>query len=124
MARHGIQDRSFAFACEIVALHREISREAGTVRALAGQLLRSGTSIGANLEEAHAAHGRADFVAKCSIALKEARETKYWLRLLSATRLVSSDRVSELIDESSEIVAILTTIRRKSRESTDGGNDK
>ena len=72
--------------------------------------LRAGTSIGANLEEAHAGQSRADFIAKSRIALKEARETLYWLRLIGATAIVSTKRLEPLLQELREIVAILTTI--------------
>ena len=104
-----IYDRAFEFACRIVRLHQNTARTA-TSRSLLLQLLRAGTSIGANLEEAHAGQSRADFVAKGRIALKEARETLYWLRLIAATEIVSEKRLAPLIQESRELVAILTTI--------------
>ena len=112
---YDIQQRTFEFACRVVALYRHLHRQNGTARSLASQVLRSGTSIGANLEEAHAAQSRADFTAKCSIALKEARETKYWLRLLSASKTVSPSKLDPMIHESNEIIAILTTIRKRAR---------
>ena len=81
------------------------------MRDLVRQLLRSGTSIGANLEEADAAQSKPDFISKCTIALKEARESHYWLRLLRASgRMVDRDH---LISDANEIVAILTAIVRK-----------
>jgi four helix bundle protein len=107
-----IQERAFEFACRIVKLHLATSRTP-TTRRICDQLLDSGTSIGANLEEAEAGHSRADFIAKCRIALKEARETVYWLRLLSTTALIRSERLDPLTNEAREIVAILTTIVRK-----------
>jgi len=82
---------------------------------LSGQLVRAGTSIGANLEEAQAAQSRADFIAKCQIALKEARETNYWLRLFQSTGLVSEDKIGNLLKESHEIISILTTIVKNSK---------
>jgi four helix bundle protein len=104
-----IYDSTFEFACRVVRLHQQTVRTA-TSRPLLLQLLRAGTSIGANLEEAHAGQSRADFVAKGRIALKEARETVYWLRLIAATEIVSAKRLAPLIQESRELVAILTTI--------------
>ena len=83
------------------------------VRPLLSQLLRSGTGIGSNLEEAEAGQSKADFIAKCRISLKEARESLYWLRLLAATETVRPTRLAPLIQEAREIVAILTTIVRK-----------
>ena len=111
-----IQDRTFRFACRIVALHQALVRQDATVRVLAGQLLRSGTSIGANLEEASAGQSRADFISKCSIALKEARETCYWLKLLEVTELIRSEEVAAVRGEAAELVAILTTIVKNARK--------
>lgn len=76
-----IDERSFEFALEIVALYKFLTDRKEYV--LAKQVLRSGTSIGANVQEAQAAQSRPDFLAKMSIASKEARETSYWLRLFS-----------------------------------------
>ena len=77
---------------------------------LANQLLRSGTSIGANIEEAIAGQSRKDFISKMSIALKEARETNYWLRLLRDSNIVSSSNIKPLINESEELIKILFKI--------------
>ena len=76
------------------------------------QMLRSGTGIGANLEEAEAGQSKADFISKTRIALKEARETVYWLRLIAATDIVKPQRIEPLTQEAREITAILTTIVR------------
>ena len=110
-----IQERSFEFACRIVRLHQHLYEHGGTGRALADQILDAGTSIGANLEEADAGQSRRDFISKCGIALKEARETLYWLKLLVACELVSSAKITPLITEANELVAILTTIVKSAR---------
>ena len=89
MAESIIQQKSFSFALEIVELYRSIVAQHEYV--ISKQLLRSGTSIGANVEEAGAGISRKDFRAKMAIALKEARETKYWLRILKESRLVNTD---------------------------------
>jgi four helix bundle protein len=73
-------------------------------------LLRSGTSIGANLEEAKAAHSRADFICKAEIALKEARETVYWLRLIIAAEILPPSRIAELQSEAEELARVLGAI--------------
>ena len=118
-----IQDRSFEFACRIVRLVEHIQRRRSlAARAIARQLLDAGSSVGANLEEASAAQSKPDFISKCSIAAKEARESRYWLRLLIACKLVDSKPLSPLVKEAGEIVAIVTTIvknaaRTKSRGS-------
>ena len=77
---------------------------------LVKQLLRSGTSIGANICEGQSAQSRADFIHKLSIACKEARETHYWLRLLAAAEVVPENQLEELIDEANQLTAILTSI--------------
>ena len=80
---------------------------------MGNQLLRSGTSVGANIEEGQAAQSKADFVSKYSIARKEARETNYWLRLLAESETVSHEQTKELLAECNELIAILTTIIKK-----------
>lgn len=103
------QTRSFAFACEIVRFYRLISTRSDVPLPIARQLLRAGCSIGANLEEARSAQSRRDLVSKFSIALKEARETQYWLRLMAATGLATETEIAGLQNEASQFVAILTT---------------
>ena len=110
MATVDIYDRVFAFACRIIRLHRVLSRKRGTHMVVVNQLLRSGTGIGSNLEEAKAAQSRRDFIAKARISLKEARESHYWLRLMSTCELVPKKRIEPLLNEANEIVAILTSI--------------
>jgi four helix bundle protein len=110
-----LPQRTFEFARRIVLLCRELDQTPGVSRSLANQLLRSGTSIGANVEEAQASQSRADFVAKSYIACKEAREAHYWLRLLVASGVRSTERLAGTIDEASQLVAILTTIVKKAR---------
>ncbi|PYQ30560.1 MAG: four helix bundle protein [Acidobacteria bacterium] len=108
-----IRDRSFRFACAVVELHDTLWPRGGSGRVMSAQLLRSGSSIGANLEEADAAQSRPDFIHKCSIALKEARESHYWLRLLHATKKLTD--AGDLVSDCNQIVAILTTIIRKAQ---------
>ncbi|MGI5925525.1 MAG: four helix bundle protein [Lentisphaeria bacterium] len=92
----------------------------GVSRTLAKQLLRSGTSIGANLEEGKGSQSEADYLTKCSIACKEARETLYWLKLLVASEILSANRLLELTTECDELVAILTSIVKKLKEKRKG----
>jgi len=108
-----IGERAFEFAVRIVKLCQELDERPGVSRTLANQLLRSGTSVGANLEESKGGQIRADYLSKVSIALKEARETRYWLRLFVATDLIPETQLARLLDESNQIVAILTTIVKK-----------
>ena len=110
-----LPERSFAFALEIVRLCKRLDEKPGVPRTLANQLLRSGTSVGANIEEGQASQSRADFVSKYSIACKEARETHYWLRLLKASGILDSKATDALLEPCNELIAILTSIIRKVR---------
>jgi four helix bundle protein len=83
----------------VVTLCHTLDQTPGVSRTLASQLLRSGTSIGANVEEGQASQSRADFIAKYSIACKEARETHYWLRLLVASGMLGEPTLREMLDE-------------------------
>jgi four helix bundle protein len=112
-----IRERKFEFATRVVRLCLVLEESPGVSRTLANQRLRSGTSVGANVEEAHGSHSKPDFIAKMSIANKEARETHYWLRLLAATEIVPAEKLTALTDESNQLIAILTTIVKRSRES-------
>ncbi len=107
-----IRSRTFEFSVQIIELYKFLQNEKKEY-VLGKQLLRSGTSMGANVEEATAAQSKKDFIAKMSIALKEARETNYWLRLLKRTGFIKKDN---LINESSELMNILGAIIRTSRK--------
>ena len=117
-----IQERAFEFACTIVTLHTDLVKRGGVGRSLSRQLLRSGTSIGANLVEASAGQSKADFISKCSIASKEAREAHYWLRLIHAANVLPPARLEALIDEANQIASILTTIVRNAQMSSMRGD--
>lgn len=112
--------RSFAFACDIVRLYRVLENTVPIP--LARQVLRAGTSIGANLEEAKAAQRRRDLTSKFTIARKEARESSYWLRLLTATKLAPSQTVAPCLREANEFVAILTASVRNLKAEEEGNN--
>lgn len=111
-----LPDRTFAFAVRIVKLCQTLDEAAGVGRTLGWQLLRSGTSICANVEEGQASQSRADFAAKYSIACKEARETHYWLRLLAETEILPTERLAPITEECNEIIAILTSIIKQVRK--------
>lgn len=105
-----IRERTFDFALRIVKLCQQLDDQPGVARTLGWQLLRSGTSIGANVEEAQAGQSKPDFISKNAIALKEARETIYWLRLLAASKIVPMERLVELQNEASELAKIIGAI--------------
>ena len=110
-----LRARAFEFACAVLDLHRFFYRRAPDLRSTSAQASSAAGSVGANLEEADAAQSRADFISKCNISLKEARETRYWLRMLHRAAETERPRIAPLIAESTELIAILTTIVRKSR---------
>jgi four helix bundle protein len=107
--------RAFAFACKIVHLHATLNRIPRFPFSISRQLLRSGTSIGANLEEARSASSRRDLAARFEVALREARETHYWLRLIAATSLAPADLLAPLTREANELISILHTSVKKLR---------
>jgi four helix bundle protein len=105
-----IEKRTFDFSIRIVKLYQHLDERQGVSKILGRQLLRAGTSIGANVEEAQAGQSKADFISKYAIALKEARETVYWLRLLTATEVLPAQRLSELQSEAEELMRIIGSI--------------
>jgi len=111
-----VQRKSFEFAVRVVRLCKYLTKEQKEY-VLSKQLLRSGTSIGANVNEAQAAQSKADFTAKMSIASKEARETGYWLALLCETEYLdlTQEHVASLLGQSEELIKILTSIVKTSQ---------
>jgi four helix bundle protein len=103
-----IKDKTYKFALDIIKIYQQMINQNEFI--LSKQLVRSGTSIGANVEEATAAQSRKDFISKMSISSKEARETNYWLRLLRDSKLCDNIDFSRAIKKSEEIIAILTSI--------------
>ena len=109
-----IRERSYAFALSIVQIHRQLIRRREFV--LSRQLLRAGTSVGANVEEASVGQSRRDFIAKMSIARKEAHECNYWLRIIRDSRLAAHSETAPLIEESAALCRMLTSIVKSSQE--------
>lgn len=111
-----VLEKSFQFAARVVRLYKYLTLEHKEF-VLSKQLLRSGTSIGANVNEAQAAQSKADFIAKMSIASKEARETQYWVDLLIETDYLSTTEpyVQTLQDEINELAKLLTSIVKTSQ---------
>ena len=109
-----ILEMSFDFALQIISLYKILVDKKEFV--LSKQLLRSSTSIGANVEEATAAQTKKDFIAKMSIASKESRETRYWLNILAKSKLVDID-YSSYLQSVEHIINILTKIVKTSQES-------
>ena len=109
MKENPVVTKSFDFAVRIVKLYKHLSQSKKEYT-LAKQLLRCGTSIGANVAEAQRGQSKADFVAKMSIALKEANETHYWLRLLYQTEYLEKKQFESLNRDINELICLLTSI--------------
>jgi putative PIN family toxin of toxin-antitoxin system len=109
-----IRDKSFSFALKIIKLYQQLQDQREYV--ISKQLLRSGTSIGANVEEAIAAESKRDFIHKMKIAMKESRETHYWLRLLEQSDLAKGIDLADLLSQADELSRILTSITKTASE--------
>jgi four helix bundle protein len=107
--RPDTRSRAFAYALLAIKLYQHLQgRKNGAGWILGNQYLRSACSVGANVEEAQAGESRADFIHKLAVAQKEARESLYWLRLLSESTIVTKRQLEPLMQETKEIVAIIT----------------
>jgi four helix bundle protein len=115
MKSNVIQDKSYLFALKIIKTFRYLSQEKREF-VLSKQLLRSGTSIGANVEEAIGGQSKRDFLSKISIAYKEARETHYWIRLLTDSDYLEKELSKDLIDDLDELLRIIGSIQKTTRE--------
>ncbi|MFN6571808.1 four helix bundle protein [Dendronalium sp. ChiSLP03b] len=113
VANISITERTKSFAIRIVKACCFLDEKPGIYRTLSKQLLRSGTSIGANCREAQSAQSDKDFINKLEIALKEARETQYWLEILIESELVDKQRFQLLLQEANEIGKILVASTKK-----------
>ncbi len=121
MVKPDIAEKSVNYALRVIQLHRELEKSSAG-RVLGKQLIRSGTSVGANIQEAQAAQSKADFIAKMSIAHKEARETAYWLRLIRQSELIPLSCLDSLEDETVEIVKIISSILLTSKQNLKTSN--
>jgi len=110
-----IRERSFAFSVGVVRLVALLPKSASGY-AISSQVIRSGTSVGANIEEAQNAGTKKEFIRGLTISLKEARETEYWLRLIWETKLSDQVVVEPLLKEINELIKILTAIIKKAKE--------
>ena len=110
-----IEMKSFNFAVRIINLYKYLTDKKKEY-VLSKQLLRSGTSIGANVAEAEQAQSRLDFISKMNIALKETSETKYWIKLLQATDYLSQEESSSVLDDCVELEKILVRFIKSSKQ--------
>jgi len=116
-----IQERAFEFACAVINFCDTADDRRRTTEHLLLQLFAAGTSIGANLAEASAGQTKPDFIAKTCVSLKEAREARYWLLLIVATRGALQPAAKPLLDEARQLVKILTTIVKNARSNPHRG---
>jgi four helix bundle protein len=114
-APRNIQERSFEFGVRVVRLVDRLPRTTAGIK-IGQQLIDAGTSVGANMQEADAAESKKDFVHKTGIALKEAKESHYWLRLVDATLLPKDGEVQALLQEARELSLILGAIKSKANK--------
>ena len=115
MKQNIIKDKSFIFAVDIVNLYKELAYNKKEY-VMSRQLLKSGTSIGANIREAEFAQSKPDFVSKMSISLKEANETDYWLDLLYETKFIDENEFRLFKDKSTEMLKLLVSIVKSSKQ--------
>ncbi|MBD2451163.1 four helix bundle protein [Nostoc sp. FACHB-152] len=116
----GIVDKSKVFAIRIIKACSFLDEKPGICRTLSKQLLRSGTSIGANVRESRSAQSDKDFLHKMEIALKEARETEYWLEILIESEVVEKSKFYPLLQEANEIAKILIASTRTIKQRLNG----
>ena len=108
-----VKQKSFQFSLKIIEFYKRLNEEKEFI--ISKQLLKSGTSIGANIEEALAGQSKRDFIAKMAIASKEARETRYWLQLLKESDLTTIN-VEKLLIDIEELIKLLTAIVKTSQQ--------
>ena len=109
MKENILKDKSYTFALEVIQTYKHLASQQKEFF-LSKQILRSGTSIGANIEEAEGAQSKRDFLHKISISFKEAKETKYWLRLLKDSDLMDNLKADKLLNDVDELIKIMTAI--------------
>jgi four helix bundle protein len=120
-----ICQRSFQYALRAIKLHRFLQRSKDSAAWVLGkQYLKAATSIGANIEEGQAGESKSDFIHKYGIAQKEARESLYWLRLMSESGMVTRRRLQPLMKETEEVFAVVTAIILKAKGGEKGEPDK
>lgn len=110
-----LKPRTKAFALRIIRMYTTLARSDTVAQILGKQVLRSGTSVGANYREAKRSRSKAEFISKIGDSLKEAEETEYWLELLVDSGCVLSAKMESLLDETRQLIAILTTIDKRSK---------
>ena len=110
-----LKPRTKAFALRVIRMYSKLSKNDTIAQVLGKQVLRSGTSVGANYREASRGRSKAEFISKIGDCLKEIEATEYWLELLVDSGCVSATKMAELLDETRQLIAIFTTINKRSK---------
>jgi four helix bundle protein len=113
--RQDLKPRTKAFALRVIRMYSKLPKGDAVAQVLGKQVLRSGTSVGANYREASRGRSKAEFISKIGDCLKEIEETEYWLELLTDSGVVSATQMTDLLDETRQLIAILTTIDKKAK---------
>ncbi len=111
-----LKPRTKAFALRVIRMYSKLPKNDSVAQVLGKQVLRSGTSVGANYREASRGRSKAEFISKIGDCLKEIEETEYWLELLIESGCVAAGQMCELLDETRQLIAIFTTIDKRSKE--------
>lgn len=120
-----LKARTKAFALQVIKMYTELPPRSPVAQILGKQVLRSAASVGANYREASRARSKAEFISKVGDSLKEIEETEYWLELLQDSRWVTTEAMAEVLQETRELNAILTSIDKKAkRPRDDSGSDE
>ena len=110
-----LKPRTKAFALRVIRMYSKLPKNDTIAQVLGKQVLRSGTSVGANYREASRSRSKSEFISKIGDCLKEIEETEYWLELLVDSGCVSASKMAELLDETRQLIAIFTTIDKLSK---------
>ena len=110
-----LKQRFKTFSLRVIRMYTKLPKDNAVAQVIGRQVLRSATSVGANYIEASRSRSKAEFIAKTGDSLKEIAETQYWLELLVESGVVKNDKMADLLDESSQLVAIITSINKKSK---------
>jgi four helix bundle protein len=116
-AENNLRERTKQFGLRVVRMFSRLPKTT-EAQVLGKQILRSGTSVGANYREAYRARTRPEFIAKCGDSLRELEETSYWIELLLEAGIVSPEKLAALRQECDELIAIFVTILRRSKETS------
>ena len=111
-----LKPRTKAFALRVIRMYSKLPKNNTVAQVLGKQVLRSGTSVGANYREASRGRSKAEFISKVSDCLKEIEETEYWLELIVDSGCASAAKMADLLDETRQLIAIFTTIDKRSKD--------